>query len=97
MREHPFHALDPGFDRQPVEPQRLARLHQQHVDPLLLGEIAQAAVAQGAFDDHRRAEGHRQLHQLAVARRDADLGEVVAVDRGRMDVDAELQRPTTSR
>ena len=76
-------------DREAVEAQRLSCLQQQHRGAAGVRQLAHRAIAQRALDDNRRAEGHRQLDQIGVVGGDADLREVVAVDRGGVEVDAE--------
>ena len=58
----------PVSTESPVEPQRLARFEQQHVDTLPVRQIAQGTVAQRAFHDHRRTEGHGEFDQPRVGR-----------------------------
>jgi hypothetical protein len=88
------HAQDPGHpDAYPVfvEAQPLARLVEQHVDPLLARGMAQRARPQRRLEDDRRAEGAGEVVEPGLARRDADLRIIRPVHRRGMQVDPEIR------
>ena len=89
MREDAKYAGRAGFDREVVKAQRLTRFEQEHLDAFLLGEPTQRAITQGTLDYDRSAESHGEFDQALASRRNAHLRQIVAMHRGRMDIDPE--------
>ena len=95
-RQHARIAHDPQNARNAdahgelVKTQCLACLVQQNRCAAIRGLAAQAALAQGRIQDHGRAKSMRHPRRAAVMRRDTNLGQVGAVHRGRVQIDAKI-------
>jgi hypothetical protein len=73
-----------------IEAKAFARLVEQDIDATILRRLAQGSVPQLRPNDDRRPEGLGVAHCQIRRRGHADLRQVGAVDRGRMQVDAEI-------
>ena len=89
MGKHPQNARHADIERETVEAKGFACLQQEHRRLAFVGKGAHRTGPQGTFYDDGRAECHGEFRQIGTARGNAYLRQVVAMDRRRMDIDAQ--------
>src|SRR5262249_60824044 len=85
---HPQYAADARPDGDFIQAQRLAAFIEEDLHAAVAGALPERTFAQFRDENDRRTEGLRHLQQIGLARRDADLGQVGAMECRGVEVDA---------